>query len=182
MSVYFHGSFGLNRPRMAKLLDMLIEGPEIGDRELAAHFNYGAPFAAKYRSWLHKVGFIEQHGPFMLTELGRRVRDTDPALKSSATVLTMHRELTSSPEKAETWHFFAHDFRERHQEFTRDVLESELSNKLSHHSKMHFGPGSKMVPVIAKKIIECYCLDDALGPLALIEARSNGVFQFQGTK
>ena len=160
-------------------MDLLGADPDISDRDLAKNFGYGAPFAAKYRSWLHKVGLVEQRRTFTLTELGESVRQTDPALKSNDTLLTMHRELTTSPEKVETWHFFEHEFRARHREFTRDLLESELSDKLSAHSKMHFGPGSKMVPVIAKKIIECYVLDDALGPLHVIEAGSTGTYRFR---
>lgn len=54
MSVFFHRSFGLDRPRVARILDILVEDPEIGD--LAARFNYGAPFVAKYRYWIYKVG------------------------------------------------------------------------------------------------------------------------------
>jgi|GEM_PF-6947183 len=59
MAIYFHGNFGLNRPGMAALLKLALENPNMRDKELAAPFDYGAPYARIYRSWLHKTGIAE---------------------------------------------------------------------------------------------------------------------------
>jgi len=59
MAVYFHGSFGLNRSYMAGMLKLALGDPGLRDKELAQPFGYGAPFSAKYRSWLNKAGLAE---------------------------------------------------------------------------------------------------------------------------
>ena len=59
MTVYFHGSFGLNREYMAGVLQGALAKPKISDKELAKPFGYGAPFSQRYRSWLHKTGITE---------------------------------------------------------------------------------------------------------------------------
>lgn len=43
-----------------------------------------------------------------------------------------------------------------------------LMEKLRAHSEKHFGPESKMNPVITRKILECYISDFALRELSLI--------------
>ena len=59
MTVYFHGSFGLNRTYMAKILEAALKGPKLKDKDLGSIFGYGAPFSSRYRSWLHKTGLTE---------------------------------------------------------------------------------------------------------------------------
>ena len=59
MTVYFHGNFGLNRERMAKILYKALRNPEARDKNLAKPFGYNAPFTARYRSWLHKTGMVK---------------------------------------------------------------------------------------------------------------------------
>ena len=78
MSVLFHGNFGLNRSYMSGILTNSIKNPTLKDRELAKPFGYGAPFAARYRSWLHKCGVTEMGLPIKLTPMGEVVVRNDP--------------------------------------------------------------------------------------------------------
>ena len=63
MTVYFHGSFGLNRERMAGILRLGLKNSDFRDQEIAEPFGYNSPFTARYRSWLHKTGLIELKYP-----------------------------------------------------------------------------------------------------------------------
>lgn len=168
MTVYFHGSFGLNRPYMAGILKRGMDKPTITDAELAKPYKYGAPFAARYRSWLHKIGIVELDLPIRLTPIGEIVYENDPNLESLTTQWLMHWELTLDPTRAEAWHFFIHEFLPKHEIFTRQDLINGLMKKLRYHSEKHFGPGSKLNPVIARKQIECYTEDYALGRLGIL--------------
>lgn len=174
MAVYFHGSFGLNRPQMAVILDHALKNPKLRDAELAKPFGYGAPFAAKTRSWLHKTGIAEQGFPLELTEMGKIVYEKDRKLETLTTQWFMHWELTTDPTRAEAWHYFFHEFLSSHPEFTRDDLINGLTARLRTHSEKHFGPGSPLIVVIARKVIECYTESNALGQLRIIE--TNGGF------
>ncbi len=169
MTVYFHGSFGLNRNFMSGLLNQALDTPKLKDNELAKTFGYHAPFAARYRSWLHKTGITELGLPIKLTPLGKVVYDKDPEFKTLTTQWFIHHELTSYPDRAEPWHFFANEFLPKHKSFTKEELLDGLTEKLRYHSEQHFGPGSKLNQVICRKIIECYTEDYALGNLGLIK-------------
>ena len=174
MTVYFHGSFGLNRSRMAGILSEALKNPDLRDKELAKPFGYNAPFTARYRSWLHKTGMIELGYPLNLTEFGKVVYEKDPELESSATQWFLHHELTTDPLRAEAWHYFAHEFLPSHKKFAKDDLLSGLTDQLRPHSEKHFGPGSKLTKVILRKILECYLADEALGRIKLITKEKHG--------
>ena len=169
MAVYFHGNFGLNRARMAGILKHALSDANLRDKQLAKPFGYGAPFAAKYRSWLNKAGLAEMGFPLQLTPKGTIVWEKDPTLESPITQWLMHWELTQDPESAEAWHFFVNEFLPDHSSFTRQDLLDGLSMKLSPHSMKHFGPGSKLNQVIARKLIECYTEETALGALGFLK-------------
>ncbi|MCZ7570920.1 MAG: DUF4007 family protein [Ardenticatenaceae bacterium] len=168
MTVYFHGNFGLHRPSMAGILRRAIENPGMKDAQLAQPFGYGAPFAAKYRTWLHKTGIAELGLPLRLTALGEIVWEKDPELQSLTTQWFMHWGLTQDPTRAQVWHFFSHKFLPQHAVFTREDLIEGLTEELRAHSEEHFGPGSKLNVVIARKLIECYTEKDALGELGIL--------------
>lgn len=168
MAVYFHGNFGLNRPRMAGVLKLGLENPQLKDAELAKPFDYGAPFAAKYRSWLHKTGIIELNFPMRLTPMGEVVWEKDSKLETLTTQWFMHWELTQDPTRAEAWHYFANEFLPQHETFAREDLLEGITMKLRVHSEKHFGPRSKLNPVIVRKLIECYTQSFGLSDLALI--------------
>ena len=170
MTVFFHGNFGLHRERMAKLAKAASENPALGDDELAVPFGYGAPFAATYRSWLHKTGIAERGRPFRLTDYGEIALEHDPSFSAPTTMWQMHHELTSDPERAETWHFFMEEFRPDHAEFSKAELTNGLMAKLRSHSEKHFGPMSKMNPIIVRKLIECYTAPTALDDLGLLRS------------
>lgn len=174
MSVYFHANFGLNRSNMAKLLNLALENPARKDKELARRFGYGEPFAARTRSWLHKTGFIELGFPISLTQKGVVVFENDPKFETLHTQWFMHKELTEHPTRAEAWHYFIYEFLPKHAKFTRDQLIDGLTMKLRVHSEEHFGPGSKLNIVIARKMIECYSESYALGNLEIIRKEVNG--------
>lgn len=174
MTVYFHANFGLNRPRMAGILRRALDNPNMKDKELAQPFGYGAPFAAKYRSWLDKTGIIELGFPVQLTPKGKVVWDNDPKLETVTTQWLMHWELTEDPTRAEAWHYFANEFLPEHEYFTYEDLLAGLTMKLRHHSEKHFGPGSKLNIVIARKILECYIKNHALGNLGIILRKNEG--------
>jgi hypothetical protein len=168
MSVYFHANFGLNRNNMSKLLLISQQNINFRDVELAKPFEYKAPFSARTRSWLNKTGFIDLRFPVKLTDIGNQVFLKDPNFNSIETQQFMHTNLTSEPINAEAWHYFYNEFLDVNKEFDREQLISGLTMKLRHHSEDHFGPGSKLNIVIARKIIECYTADYALGDLGVI--------------
>lgn len=169
MSVFFHGSFGLNRDRMSGLLAESLKNPDSTDKQLAKPFDYGAPFSAKYRSWLHKCGITEMGLPMKLTPIGEIVVKEDSKFKTMVTQWLLHHELVTDPERSEAWHYFAKEFLPKHSKFTKDDLLEGLTEKLRYHSEMHFGPGSKLNKTIARKIIEVYTEPQGLGMLKLIE-------------
>ncbi|MCG8608546.1 DUF4007 family protein [bacterium] len=173
MAVYFHGNFGLNRSYMAGILKLALEDPSKKDAALAKPFGYGAPMASKYRRWLHKTGLTESGRPLRLTPVGAVVWENDPALTSMTTQWFMHWELTQDPERAEAWHFFAHEFLPQRTSFSRADLLDGLTEKLRVHSEKHFGPGSMLNKVIARKLIDCYTAEEALGRLLIIQKNGN---------
>jgi hypothetical protein len=177
MTVYFHGNFGLNRPYMAGILKRALKNPVMKDGDLAEPFGYKAPFAAKYRTWLHKTGIARLGLPLKLTPMGEVVWRHDPDLESLTTQWFMHHELTTDPIRAETWYFFIHEFLPEHETFTRDDLEKALVMKLSSHSEKHFGVGSKMTPIIARKLIECYLEPTALAATGLLIREASDSFR-----
>ncbi|MEW8256329.1 MAG: DUF4007 family protein [Candidatus Thiodiazotropha taylori] len=176
MTVYFHGSFGLNRSNFADMLAVATQNPTWSDEELAKPMGYGKPFAQKYRSWLHKVGITEQGLPIKFTDKGSVVWQHDPKLTSPTTQWLIHHELTADPERAEAWHFFAHEFLPEHEIFSTADLLHGLTQKLRNHSEQHFGPGSKLNKTICRKIIDAYMLDTGLGELQII-VEENGRFK-----
>jgi hypothetical protein len=180
MSVYFHGNFGLHRARMAGVLKRALENPSLKDEELAAPFDYGAPFAAKYRSWLHKTGIVEQGLPVHLTPAGQVVYEEDPNLASHVTQWLMHWELSQDPSRAEAWYFFANEFLPQHGTFEHEELLDAVTQKLRIHSEAHFGPGSKLNPIIVRKLLECYTAEHALGELGII--KKEGTHFVRGNK
>jgi hypothetical protein len=151
MTVYFHGSFGLNRSRMAGILRAALKDPGLRDQEIAEPFGYNAPFTARYRSWLHKTGLIEMRYPIRLTEMGEVVYNNDPNLESLTTQWFMHHELTTDPDRTEAWHFFANEFLPVYKSFSKEDLLVGLTDKLRAHSEKHFGPGSKLNKVILRE-------------------------------
>jgi hypothetical protein len=168
MTVLFHGNFALNRNRMAKLIQLALKHPDYKDKELAQPFGYGAPFAAIYRSWLHKTGLAEMGLPLVLTPMGKIIFEKDPTLESIITQWFLHHELVTDKERAEAWHYFAIEFLPKHPTFTKEQLLAGLTGKLSLHSMQHFGPGSKLNQQILRKIIQVYTEPSGLDELALI--------------
>jgi len=169
MTVLFHGNFALDRARMAKFIALALKNPEHKDKQLAEPFDYGAPFAATYRSWLHKTGLAEIGLPLQLSNMGRILFENDPSLETNIAKWFLHHELVTDPERAEAWHFFSEEFLPAHAEFSKSDLLNGLAKKLSPHSMKHFGPGSKLNQQIARKIIQVYTESSGLGDLRLIE-------------
>ncbi len=104
--------------------------------------------------------------------------EKDPKFENPVTIWFFHQELTRDPERSETWHYFMGDFRANHKRFTREDLEMGLMEKLRSHSETHFGPSSKMNPIIVRKLLECYQENDALGPLGLMRRLDKNTFEF----
>ena len=173
MTVYFHGSFGLNRKYMSGVLATCLKNPSASGDKIAEPFGYKAPFTGRYKSWLHKTGLTTKGRKTELTEIGKVVCMHDPKFESSVTQWLMHHELCTDPERAEAWHFFAHDFLKNRTSFSVGELEDGLAMKLMSHHPSHFGRGSSMIKVIARKIIQCYTDSDALGGLGVLST-SNG--------
>ena len=163
---------------MSRVLDGALKHPAHRDKELAEPFGYGSPFASAYRSWLHKSGVIELRFPITLTRFGEILREKDPGFSKVPTLWFFHEQLTSDPDRAEAWHFFMREFRSMGTRFSAADLRNGLVMKLSAHDAKHFGPQSKMIPVIARKLVECYTTDVGLGPLGLVKSRSDGSFEF----
>lgn len=178
MTVFFHGNFGLSRSRMARLADLASKDPTRSDSDLAKAFDYGAPFASTYRSWLHKAGIAKLGRPFQLTPHGKIALQFDPGFQKLETMWFMHHELTADQERAEAWFFFMCEFRVNNKTFTKRTLQMALMDKLRSHSETHFGPRSKMNPIIVRKLIECYEAEDGLGPLQLLKRIGPDTFEF----
>lgn len=179
MSVYFHGTFGLHREHMARILQMALEHPDWTDAQFAEPFGYMAPFAAKMRTWLHKTGIADLRLPLALTDFGEIVYRNDKSLKKTQTLWYMHQTLIGSPHGAENWHFFFQEFLPAHSTFTREDLLDALAIKLKPHSEVHFGRDKPMTKTIARKLIECYTLNEALGELRLLEVMPDGNYRYR---
>jgi hypothetical protein len=179
MTVYFHGSFGLNREYMAGVLAASLKKPQSSGDEIAAPFGYKAPFTGRYKSWLHKTGITTKGRTTTLTPMGEVIWEMDPKLQSLITQWFMHHELCTDPERAEAWHYFMYEFLPKHRTFTTSNLEDGLAMKLMPHHSTHFGKGSSMIKVIARKIIQCYTQPDALGDLGIISDSGGGLYKMQ---
>ena len=177
MTVYFHGSFGLNRNYMAGVLATCLKDPRASGDEIAAPFGYKAPFTGRYKSWLHKTGLTTKGRKTELTPIGEVVWKHDPKLESSTTQWLMHHELCTDPERAEAWYFFAHDFLPNRSSFSAEELEDGLAMKLMPHHPSHFGRGAPMIKVIARKIIQCYIEPTALGSLGIVGVGEGKTFE-----
>lgn len=177
MTVYFHGSFGLNREYMAGVLATCLNNPDASGDEIAAPFGYKAPFTGRYKSWLNKTGLTTKGRKLELTPIGEVVWKNDPKLKSLVTQWLMHHELCTDPERAEAWHFFAHEFLPKHKTFNLVELEDGLAMKLMSHHPSHFGKGASMIKVIARKIIQCYTNPQGLGGLGILSAANKNTFK-----
>lgn len=182
VTVFFHGNFGMNRKRMSRVLASALDHPAHRDKDLAKPFGYGAPFSAAYRSWLHKSGVIELRFPITLTPFGEVLREKDPGFCKKPTLWFFHQQLTADPDRAEAWNYFMGEFRALGSQFSLADLRNGLVMKLSAHDAKHFGPQSKMIPVIARKLLECYTSNDGLGSLNLLKAKNDGSFEFLRTK
>ena len=182
MTVLFHGNFALDRPRMAGLIDLALRNPNLKDKDLAKPVGYGAPYAAIYRSWLHKTGLAELGRPLKLTPMGKVVVDNDAHLSSVTTQWFLHHELVTDPERAEAWHYFAREFLPKHPGFSREDLVEGLATKLGPHSMRHFGPGSNLNQQICRKILEVYTKANGLGDLCLIKAKEEGFRRLRPAK
>jgi hypothetical protein len=165
MTVYFHGNFGLNREYMAGVLKACLGNPHASADEIAKPFGYKAPFTARYRSWLNKTGIASSSRVFELTPIGEIIWDNDPKLESLVTQWLLHHELTNDEERAEAWHYLAHDFLPNRTHFTSNDLRRGLSMKLMSHHPTHFGSDAPMIKVICRKMIQCYTEDSGLGML-----------------
>lgn len=178
MSVYFHGTFGLHRSHMARILRMSLEHPNLSDTQLAEPFGYMAPFAAKMRTWLHKTGIANLRLPLALTDFGDIVYRNDKSLDKLPTLWYMHQTLTGNPHGAENWHFFFQEFLPTHSTFSKETLLDALATNLKPHSEVHFGRDKPMTKTIARKLIECYTSTEALAALQLVEVMPNGNYRY----
>ena len=169
MAVLFHGSFALNREYMSGILDASIKDRTATDRSLATPYGYGEPFGQRYRSWLHKCGVTEMGLPMQLTPMGEVIRKKDREFRALTTQWILHHELVTDPERAEAWHFFANEFLPKHAKFTQADLIDGLTKKLRYHSEQHFGPGSKLNQQSARKIVQVYTEESALGQLGVLK-------------
>ena len=179
MSVYFHGSFGLNRVYMSGVLSAMTSKPEASPAEVASPFGYGAPFTNKYKSWLQKTGLLAGK---KLTPYGEIIVKHDPQLDSIVSQWFMHHQLIKNPTDAEAWYFFIKEFLPANPVFTRDKLEKELGMKLMSHSVEHFSKGRPMNRVISKKLIDCYLQEEGLGRLGLLKQSKDKEFIRQDLK
>jgi len=99
---------------------------------------------------------------------------THRALETDTSKWFLHHELVTDPERAEAWHYFANEFLQKHASFNKEQLLNGLAEKLSPHSMQHFGPGSKLNQLIARKIIQVYTAPSGLGDLGLIAKDGDG--------
>lgn len=74
------------------------------------------------------------------------------------------------------------EFRPLHPGFSKEELQDGLMMKLRSHSETHFGPMSKMNPIIVRKLIECYTAPTALGDLGFLRSVGEDRFAFGSPK
>ncbi|WP_456459193.1 DUF4007 family protein [Reichenbachiella sp.] len=182
MSVYFHGSFGLNRIYMSGILTALLKSPNASPEQLAVPFGYQAPFAQKYRTWLVKTGILKSSRQAELTTFGEVIWSNDPKLQNTVTKWFMHHQLTFDQENAEAWHFFVQSFLQKNRTFTKEDLQNQLAMKMMPHSDKHFRKGSPMNTRISNKLIECYTKTEALGDLGVVTIVDRHKYQFNNPK
>jgi hypothetical protein len=103
-----------------------------------------------------------------LTPKGEVVFSKDPELGTLTTQWFLHHELCTDPERAEAWHHFAYEFLPNRKSFSIEELERSLAMKLMSHHPKHFGMGSNMIKVIARKQIQCYTQAEGLGEIGLV--------------
>lgn len=168
MSVYFHGSFGLNRPYMSGVLATLLNDENASDEKLAAPFGYRPPFGQKYRTWLVKTGILKNTRKAELTPFGEVIWSNDSEFEHTTTKWFMHRQLSIDPKNAEAWHFFVKSFLPKNTIFTKEDVQNQLAMKMMPHSEKHFRKGSPMNTRITNKLIECYTAPEALSDLKVI--------------
>ena len=106
MTVYFHGSFGLNRKYMSGVLATSLKKPNATGDEIAEPFGYKAPFTGRYKSWLHKTGLATKGRKTVLTPVGEVVWENDPKLESLVTQWLLHYELSTDPEPGRSMALF----------------------------------------------------------------------------
>jgi len=165
---------------MPKLLKMTLNDPKKRDKELAKPIGYGAPIAARTRSWLHKTGIIELRFPVRLTLMGEVVWENDPTFETLTTQWFMHWELKIHPTRSEAWRYFYHEFLPVHKSFTKEQLIDGCTQNLRLYSEEHFGPGSPLNVVIARKILEWYSENSSLGCQGLIVSDLNDFHHTMG--
>ncbi|MFD2586058.1 DUF4007 family protein [Croceitalea marina] len=176
MSVFFHGSFGLNRSYMAGVLKTLIDSPSSSAEDIAKPFGFKAPFTNRYKAWLQKTGILKGKE---LTANGEIIFNNDSKLDTLVTQWYMHHQLTKSPINAEAWHFFIKEFLPGKSKFSRDELEQALGVKLMGHSVEHFSKGRPMNKRISRKLLDCYLQDEGLGKLGFLEVRGKNQYNVQ---
>lgn len=143
MAVFFHGSFGMNRDRMAGVLKSALKDPTAKDGTLANPFGYGAPFGARYRAWLRWSGLTNGELPVRLTPLGEIVWKNHKRLSTTITQWFLHHALTGDPNGAKDWHCFATEFLPGRSRFTKRDLMTGLMKKLSSHDKNPSAPTAR---------------------------------------
>lgn len=125
---------------------------------------------------------IELRFPITPTPFGEVLREKDPGFRKEPTLWFFHQQLTADSERAEAWNYFMGEFRATSSQFSLADLRNGLVMKLSAHDAKHFGPQSKMIPVIARKLLECYTADGGLGPLGLVKSHADGSYEFSSKR
>ncbi|WP_298754872.1 DUF4007 family protein [uncultured Psychroserpens sp.] len=177
MSVYFHANFNLDRKRLSGILKLIIENKNLCDDDIAKKFGYKSPFTKRYISWLKKCGILENSSKRKLTNYGEVIYKKDPLLNKKTTLWFMHTELTKNEENAEAWHFFFHNFLNKHNSFTKKDLQLALSMKMMPHDPHHFSKNAPMIKVITRVLIDSYISETAFSPLNIIKLKGSVFFR-----
>ena len=99
MTVYFHGSFGINREYMAGVLAASLKNPGASGNDIAAPFGDKAPFMGRYKSWLHKTGLTTKGRTIKLAPIGEDDLSRCPSIPRAAKPVSSIRTITSTTDR-----------------------------------------------------------------------------------
>ena len=168
LGTVFHESFALNRPAVAKILELSadIEGG-FNREQLRENSNLGTNYVKAMPRYTVGSGFIEDQ-TYMLTTLGRFVFEHDPYLNQFATLWLMHYHLSAPKGPGPLfWHYLVS------QKLSYGELLDPNECMESVRTYLKSVDGTDLADRSARTLITVfvgtYTKEDSLGGLQLIE-------------
>lgn len=166
----FHRSFAVNRPAIAEIMANAGLTPD----ELREATNLGTVYIEAMPRYARACGFMK-FGSTELTPLGRHVLEHDADLHLPETLWLMHYHLSAPHGPGPRfWHDLTLRLPELSQPVTREEVASEIARSVRNESGAELK--ERGVATTATVFLGSYTKSDALGPLAVLQEREDGVF------